>query len=126
MSVDVPQHIEYWRNGSDEDIAAARDLLKSRHTRHGLFFAHLALEKIIKAHVVKTSKKPAPKIHNLVWLISNSGLELDEDRLDFLGKFNIFQLECRYPDDNVVIDKKIARMKLSEAEKMQQWLKNQL
>jgi HEPN domain-containing protein len=126
MSIDIPQHIEYWRTGSDEDIAASRELLKTGYIRHGLFFAHLALEKIIKAHVVKNSKKPPPKIHNLVWLVSLSGLELDEDSLAFLGKFNIFQLECRYPDTGVVMDKTTARKKLSEAEKMQQWFKKQL
>jgi HEPN domain-containing protein len=43
--MDVPKQIEYWTKGSQEDLDAARDLLAKKHFRHGLFFAHLAVEK---------------------------------------------------------------------------------
>jgi hypothetical protein len=44
--VDFQNKINYWRNGALEDLDAARQLLVCwQEIRHGLFFAHLALEK---------------------------------------------------------------------------------
>ncbi len=42
--MDVPKQVDYWRIGGQEDLAAAKSLLEKGHLRHGLFFAHLALE----------------------------------------------------------------------------------
>ncbi len=42
--VNVAKHIEYWKGGAEEDIAAAGSLLEKGHPRHALFFAHLAVE----------------------------------------------------------------------------------
>ena len=51
--VGVEKHIAYWRNGSDEDWQVALELVGSGRTRHGLFFAHLALEKMLKEKGIK-------------------------------------------------------------------------
>lgn len=44
VHMNVDEQIEYWRTGSAEDLAAAESLIEKGHLRHGLFFAHLALE----------------------------------------------------------------------------------
>jgi AbiV family abortive infection protein len=54
--MDVGKQIEYWRSGAEEDLAAARSLLEKKHFRHALFFAHLAIEKVLKAHVTHETK----------------------------------------------------------------------
>ena len=46
--MDIIRQIEYWRLGASEDWEVAVELISSRRTRHGLFFAHLALEKLLK------------------------------------------------------------------------------
>ncbi len=46
--VNIAKHIPYWRDGAMKDLLVARDLIDSGKIRHGLFFAHLALEKILK------------------------------------------------------------------------------
>jgi len=51
--VNVPEHIDYWKTSSDEDFAAAELLLDKDHLRHALFLAHLAVEKMLKAHYQK-------------------------------------------------------------------------
>lgn len=66
--VDVPKQVEYWRKSSDEDFAAAQSLLEKGHFRHCLFFAHLAIEKMLKAHVTWQTKDVPPRIHNLIRL----------------------------------------------------------
>lgn len=66
--IDINKQINYWRNSAIEDWEVARELLKSGRVRHGLFFAHLAIEKLLKAHVCRSTKDLAPRIHNLVRL----------------------------------------------------------
>ncbi len=72
--VDVAKQIDYWRTGGDEDFAAAESLVEEGHLRHGLFFAHLAVEKILKAHVTRQTREVPPRIHNLVRLAEMAGL----------------------------------------------------
>ncbi len=125
--VDVAKQIEYWKQGSDEDFAAAQSLLEKGHLRHCLFFAHLALEKMLKAHVTRHTKDIPPRIHNLVRLADIGHLNLDPGQLEFLREFNLYQLEGRYPDSKpMLIDLDTSRKEILRVEKMLIWLKTQL
>ncbi len=125
--VDVPKQIEYWRTSSDEDFAAAQSLLEKGHFRHSLFFAHLAIEKMLKAHVTRQTQDIPPRIHNLVRLAKLAQLNLNPDQLEFLREFNLYQLEGRYHDDKPVpIDTDLTRKEILTAEKMLIWLKTRL
>jgi HEPN domain-containing protein len=95
--VDISQQVVYWRNGAEEDWEVANQLVNSGKTRHGMFFAHLALEKLLKAHICKKTEKLAPKIHNLVRLAEIAQLPLKSQDLDTLAEMNEFNLEGRYP-----------------------------
>jgi len=121
--MDTVKQIEYWRSGSEEDIAAASSLIEKRHLRHGLFFAHLAIEKILKAHVVRKTGKEPPYIHNLIRLAEIAELALDPDRTDLIRRFNLYQLAGRYPDrGHARLDTEIAKERLMQAQEMVQWL----
>ena len=125
--VDVGKQIEYWRTGGDEDFAAAESLLEKDHLRHSLFFAHLAIEKMLKAHVTRQTREVPPRIHNLVRLAEMAGLSPDSEQERFLRSFDMYQMEGRYPDSAYVsIDTKAARQKLASAGEMLKWLKAQL
>jgi HEPN domain-containing protein len=125
--MDVEKQVEYWTTGSAEDLAAAETLLEKGYARQGLFFAHLALEKVLKAHVVRAQQDVPPRIHNLLRLAQLAGLKPDDDQERFLRKFDAFQLEGRYPDSQqVVIDPARARQQLQKATETVQWLKAQL
>jgi HEPN domain-containing protein len=78
--VDVAKQIDYWRTGGDEDFAAAESLLEKGHLRHCLFFAHLAVEKMLKAHVTSQTKDVPPRIHNLIRLAKMAGLSPDSEQ----------------------------------------------
>jgi HEPN domain-containing protein len=95
--VDIREHIAYWQNGAKEDWEVANQLVESDKTRHGMFFAHLALEKLLKAHICKKTDKLAPKIHNLVRLAEIAELPLKPEDVDTLAEMNEFNLEGRYP-----------------------------
>ena len=125
--VDVPKQIDYWRTSSDEDFAAAESLLEKGHLRHSLFFAHLAIEKMLKAHVTRQTKDIPPRIHNLIRLAETAGLSLGPEQASFLRRFDMYQLEGRYPDSaHTIIDFKAAGEKLAMAGDMLKWLKAQL
>ena len=93
------QHIDYWVNTASEDWVTVDILFTTKRYLHCLFWAHLVLEKIAKAHWVKNNEDNIPpKMHNLVWLLRASNVHLGEENMDFLENFNDFQLSGRYPD----------------------------
>jgi len=96
--IDVEKQVAYWRSSATEDWEVARDLIERGKVRHGLFFAHLTLEKLLKACVCRHTQDLAPRLHNLVRLAELAGLPLDEARLDLLAEMNVFGVEGRYPD----------------------------
>jgi HEPN domain-containing protein len=125
--VDVPKQIDYWRTSSNEDFAAAESLLEKGHLRHSLFFAHLAIEKMLKAHVMRQTKEIPPRIHNLIRLTELAKLRLDEERKEFLREFGAYQLEGRYPDSvQIPVDSGFVRDEIVRAREMLIWLKRQL
>lgn len=125
--MNVGKQVDYWKTGSNEDFAAAESLLEKGHFRHSLFLAHLAVEKMLKAHVVRQTNDMPPRIHNLVRLAEMAGLSLDPEQTNFLRSFDLYQLEGRYPDSTqVLIDSDAALEKLTIAGEMLEWLKAQL
>ena len=96
--VDIDGQIDYWRRGSQEDWDVAVKLVKDGSSRHGLFFAHLALEKAIKAIVCRRTHDIPPRIHNLTRLCDLASLEPDEHQREVLAEMNQFNLEGRYPE----------------------------
>jgi HEPN domain-containing protein len=124
--IDIDTQVTYWRNGSDEDWQVAQELVDLDRTRHGLFFAHLALEKILKAHVCRATGELAPKIHNLLRLAELTKLPISNRQRAILGRFNQYQLEGCYPDRlPKPIPKKRAKAALKEGEEIREWLKKQ-
>jgi HEPN domain-containing protein len=75
-------------------------LFKIKRYSDSLFYGNIVLEKILKAHVVKNTKKEAPKTHDLLYLVKLSKLDsaLSEEDLDTLDLVNIFNIRARYPD----------------------------
>jgi HEPN domain-containing protein len=125
--MDVKKQIDYWRTSAEEDFAAAQSLLEKGHFRHCLFFAHLAIEKMLKAHVTRKTGDIPPKIHNLVRLADIAGLKLDSKQKDVLREFGIYQLEGRYPDfEQVPLDSALASQEIARAKEIFEWLKKQL
>lgn len=96
--VDVNKQIQYWRSGAQEDWEVATSLVRDGKVRHGLFFAHLALEKVLKAHVCRHSQDVAPRVHNLVRLSELADLCPGQEAKEVLADMNQFHLEGRYPE----------------------------
>jgi len=93
------QHIKHWVDGAQYDWDGAEEAFKAKRYVHCLFWAHLVLEKIAKAHWIKThTENIPPKVHNVHWLLEESTVDLGDEMMNFLVDFNDFQLEGRYSD----------------------------
>ena len=125
--IDAERQIEYWRSGALDDIETARVLIDKNRLVHGLFFCHLVIEKIVKAHVVKYTNDIAPRSHNLIHLSEKANLIFREEDEILLGILMKYQLQGRYPDYNPIPpnkDKAIAY--LLKTERLLAWLKAKL
>lgn len=96
--LNIEKQIGYWKDGSLSDIETAQILIEKGKFKEGLFFCHLTIEKILKAHYVKVNKDIPPKTHNIFFLIEKTELSFDKNILDFLGILMKYQLQGRYPD----------------------------
>ena len=125
--INIEKHIKHWKKGSDEDFEVANQLIKSNKIRHGLFFLHLSLEKILKAFICLHNNDIAPRLHNLVRLSELSEVAFEEKHTDFLSEMNPFNIEERYPELwGAIPSQKEAEELLSQTEEMLKWLRNQL
>ena len=93
------QHIDYWVDTAEKDWVVVQQLFDAKSYVHALFWAHLVLEKLCKAHWVKDNiVNMPPKTHNLIVILENTKLKITDEGESFLRSMNQFQLEGRYPD----------------------------
>ena len=93
------QHIDYWISTAEKDWASVDILFEGKQYLQSLFWAHLVLEKLAKAHWVKSNEENTPpKTHNLIVLLEQANVDLGEEKMNFLVNYNNFQLSARYPD----------------------------
>lgn len=100
------EHIHYWITTAETDWQRAQRCFNDEDFVFCLFCIHLSLEKTCKAVWVKNNESNIPpKTHNLVKLLKGTRTPLTESDLIFLNDLNRFQLEGRYPDYKLLINK---------------------
>ena len=65
---EVKKLVKYWLKTAEHDYETMEGLFKIKRYADCLFYAHITLEKILKASVVKQTKEDARYTHNLVVL----------------------------------------------------------
>jgi len=124
---DVAQQITHLKRDALQDWDVAQELVSNRRYRHGLFFAHLALEKMLKAHVVKLTADVPPRIHNLTLLATRANLNLKPIQVQVLADMNEFNIQGRYPDyPSPRLTAKITERYMMQTKELLLWLRNQL
>lgn len=71
---DVGKTINYWLEGADYDIGVAEAMYEKGKYPYALFMGHLAIEKLLKALVVKNTGEHAPFSHSLPFLLEKTGI----------------------------------------------------
>ncbi|HAO22764.1 MAG TPA: DNA-binding protein [Desulfobacteraceae bacterium] len=125
-SFDKTKTIRYWLECAVYDLETGKSLMKSNRFPYALFLAHLALEKVLKALVVKQTGEHAPYTHSLIKLSIIAKIELTEEKTDKLAEYTDFHIEARYPDEKKSFYDKctedFASEKFAEMEEFYTWL----
>jgi HEPN domain-containing protein len=126
MTIDSSRTVAYWQESAAYDLETGKTLLRSKRFPYALFFGHLALEKTLKALVVKETGEHAPFSHSLVMLAGKTGILMPDDVLDQLAEFIEFHTEARYPDAKMEFyqkcTKEFAKEKFTEILRIYRWL----
>lgn len=122
--------INNWIKSSEYDIKTAEALYKSKRFVYVIFMCHLAVEKTLKAIVIKVTNKVPPKTHDLFHLIKLATIELPDQHKHILIHLNEASVPTRYPEDMGKLEKaynKTAAMRYLEATKeLLKWLKSKV
>ena len=94
--IDVSKVIKHWIDSSEKDFQTMLHLHTSQDRDWASFLAHIVLEKLLKAHVVKRTNAHAPFTHDLLRLANLAGLILTEEQSDWLDTITTFNLNTRY------------------------------
>jgi HEPN domain-containing protein len=126
----MDKDILYWVSLSRYDINTAKAMLAGRRYLYVLFTCQQAIEKMLKALVVKNTGRFPPKIHDLVKLLTIAGIEAPDGKREFLAKLNYYYLETRYPAELSEISKLIKRQTaldiFNKTREMLTWLKSKV
>ena len=130
FTFDVQKTVAYWVEGGKYDLGVATAMLKAKKYPYALFMGHLALEKLLKALVVKKTKAHAPFSHSLPYLLEMSGIKMAEPMKIRLSEFMEFHLEARYPDGSKAFYKKCTKgyteARFKEIKEAFRWIKTRL
>lgn len=119
--------IAYWNKSASDDWRTTHHLFDKRDYVESLFFAHLYIEKLLKALAVKRTRSTAPWGHKLVKLAQEAGLELTSEQSEFLERVSQYNIRTRYPDWQFEFRKlctrKYCSAELHEIERFSKWLR---
>ena len=108
----TPQKIQawitYWRKTAAHDYDTMEGLFTIKRYSDSLFFGHIVLEKVLKAHVVKKTKRQAPYTHDLILLAEIIQLPFLKNS-ELLADVNQFNTRARYPDQKFEFYKKCTK-----------------
>jgi len=124
--------VEYWLELCDDDLKAAKAMLKSENFLWAGFICHLIVEKALKAAIAKITNEVPPKTHDLPRLADKTDIcdGLSNDHKNLLNKLTPLQIEARYPEykekiTSLLTEKYCADL-LEETEEFLCWIKGKL
>src|SRR5690606_4180397 len=128
--MNVDKVVQYWTDSAAEDWSVTSQLLDSEKYQYALVFAHLFLEKLLKAIVVMKTSEHAPRTHNLLFLAERANLTLSSAQRDVLLRVTAYNISTRYPEDIAEAQRRytheFTENELRIVEETGQWLKSQL
>lgn len=116
-----------WIDTAEYDLVTAQHMLATGRYIYVVACCHVALEKMLKAHVTEAIQTIPPKTHDLARLITLAGLQIPQPYLRFIGVINTASIPTRYPSDlrQAIQDypEPTARDYLQQTTEILQWLK---
>ena len=128
--VNIEKTYGYWIARSDKDFDTMIHLYESRDYHWSLFIGHIVIERLLKACVVRSTKKHPPFTHDLTKLASLSGLSFTEEYLDWLDTLTTFNLNASYDSYKETFYRKctydFTTEWIEKIKKLQLWIKEKL
>lgn len=91
-----------------------------------LFCCQQAVEKALKAVIVRKMGELPPRIHNLLRLAETAGIESNENQIDLFTKLSGYYIKSRYPEEirvaGAAITQELAREVLGRTEQTVKWV----
>lgn len=120
---------EEWLRQADYDMETAQYMFRGKRYFYAVFMLHLSTEKALKGLCQKKLSEVPPKIHNLVLLLSRTGLVAPESVNTFLAELNSAHVATRYPDDLAKLQKgftrQVTRDLLTRGKEALEWIRKQ-
>ena len=128
--INIKKIVNHWMKTSDEDFETMIFLFQSKRYNWSLFLGHISTEKLLKAYFVKTKKKHAPPIHNLLRIAENSEIELNDKYADWLDAISLFNINARYDDYKRefydLCTEDFTKLWIERIKEIREWLKKKL
>lgn len=96
--MELEEKVTFWKIKAKENYRLAQQHYKLKNYAWCLFLCHLALEKMLKARVLESTKREAPYTHDLVLLAKLTHIKFGDQTLEYLDTINKFNIEARYED----------------------------
>jgi len=132
MSAEMLNRTEYWLELCDDDLKAAKALLKTKNFLWAGFICHLVAEKALKAAIAGMTGEAPPKTHDLPRLADKAGIggDMSESHKNLLNRLTPLQIEARYPEYKekitALLTEKYCGGLLGETEEFLCWIKRKL
>jgi HEPN domain-containing protein len=127
MQAMIRKDTRNWIALAEYDLETAEHMLHTGRYLYVIFMCHLALEKMLKAHVTQTTQSIPAKTHDLIYLVKKSDIKIPQAHLEFIGKINTASIPTRYPEDlqRALADYpvEIAADYLRQTREITQWLR---
>ncbi len=121
---------EQWMERAAYDLDTARAMLDSDRLLYVLFCCQQAVEKMIKGIIAARTGELPPRLHHLMQLAKEAGLEPNDDQARLLRELSEYYFESRYPDTMesayADVSRETAAGLLLETEDVMKWLSSML
>lgn len=124
----MEEEFNLWLEKAKESLDDAIYSLRSHRYSLAAFSCQQALEKLLKAAIIKLKKERPRKIHDLLPLMKESGLDVPEEYIPEIAKISKFYFLVRYPDINkkFFTTAEIAKITLEKTKEIFLWIENRL
>lgn len=99
--------IAHWIKLSDYDVETATAMHKTGRYLYVLFCCQQAVEKRLKALVVRATDEFPPKSHDLIRLLDLTKMKLEGPWRLFLRKLTNYYIETRYPEEMAELGRRV-------------------
>jgi HEPN domain-containing protein len=115
-----------WAEQARYDVETADAMLKAGRYLYVLFCCQQAVEKAIKAIIVKKTGELPPRVHNLLRLAEVAEIEPDVEQTRFFAELSGYYIQSRYPEEiraaGSSVSQGVAQAVLGKTEQVVTWV----